>query len=405
MTRYIVRRILQAIPLLLIISFILFALANKMGDPLASFGGRRRVRSSDRERLTRQLGLDKPILVQYVIWLVGNDWMKIEPDQERIASLLGKELDVSELQALALDLGIDYDSLPGQGRKVKAKELANALQDRLPELVASGQKLRPELAWVERGARKGVLRGDFGRSFMEKRPVLELIQERIPNTLILMLTAEVVIWVFALLIGIYSALRQYSVMDYVFTAFSFIGYSMPVFWLALMCMFIFAVNFKKWGLPYFPTVGMYDLSVGKTLPQVLWHLTLPVVTVSTISIAGYSRFVRSQMLEVVNQDYIRTARAKGLPQRQVIVGHALKNAALPLVTLIGLDLPFLFSGAVVTESIFAWPGMGRLFWDAAQDTDIPVLMGILLIISALVVFFQLLTDITYTFLDPRIRYD
>ena len=343
MTRYVIRRILQAIPLLLIISVVLFALINLMGDPLASFGGRQRLRAQDRERLTRQLGLDKPILVQYVIWLVGNDWMKVD---------------------------VNGDGLPDQY-----------------------------------GTRRGVLRGDFGKSFMEKRPVVEIIGERIPNTLLLMLTSEVAILVFSLLIGIYSALRQYSVLDYVLTAFSFIGYSMPVFWLALILMYVFAVNFKRWGLPYFPTVGMYDLAVGPTVGQILWHLILPLVTVSVISIAGYSRYVRAQMLEVINQDYIRTARAKGLPRRMVIMDHALKNAALPLVTIVGMDVPLLLSGAVVTESIFAWPGMGRLFWDAAIDTDIPVLMGILVIISILVVLFQIITDITYTFLDPRIRYD
>jgi len=170
-------------------------------------------------------------------------------------------------------------------------------------------------------------------------------------------------------------------------------------------MYIFAVNFKQWGLPYFPTVGMYDLGTGPTIGQIVWHLVLPVTTISVISIAGYSRYVRSQMLEVINQDYIRTAYAKGLPERMVLFGHALKNAALPLVTIVGMDLPLLLSGAVVTESIFAWPGMGRLYWDAAKDSDVPVLMGILIIISVLVVVFQLITDITYTYLDPRIRYE
>ena len=343
MTRYVVRRLLQAIPQLLIISIILFILVNAMGDPLASFGGRRRIRSGDRERLTRQLGLDKPILVQYAIWLVGNDWMQVD---------------------------VDGDGIPD-----------------------------------EYGTRRGVLKGDFGKSFTEKRLVLEIIGERVPNTLLLMLTCEVVILFFSLLIGIYSALRQYSVLDYVFTAFSFIGYSMPIFWLALILMYVFAVNFKRWGLPHFPTVGMYDLAVGPTVGQIARHMALPVATISIMSVAGYSRYVRSQMLEVISQDYIRTAYAKGLPERMVILGHALKNAALPLVTIVGMDLPLLLSGAVVTESIFAWPGMGRLFWDAAKDTDIPVLMGILVIISIFVVLFQIITDITYTFLDPRIRYD
>jgi peptide/nickel transport system permease protein len=342
MTRYIIRRLLQAIPLLLILSAMLFFLANEMGDPLASFGGRQRIKSADRERLTRQLGLDKPIAVQYLIWLVGNDWMRVD---------------------------LDGDGTPD-----------------------------------EYGTRKGIVRGDFGNSFMERRPVLEIISERFKNTMILMLTAEVVIITFSLVIGIYSALRQYTVIDNVVTTVSFIGYSMPVFWLALILMYLFAVNFKKWGLPYLPTIGMYDLAVGPTFGQIARHLVLPVTTISVISIAGYSRYVRSQMLEVINQDYIRTAYAKGLPERMVLLGHALKNASLPLVTIIGLDLPILISGAVVTESIFAWPGMGRLFWDAVQDTDIPVLMAILVIIAFLVVIFQIITDIAYTFLDPRIRY-
>ena len=343
MGRYVIRRLLQAIPLLLIISAILFALTNAMGDPLASFGGRRRIRSSDRERLTRRLGLDKPVTVQYAVWLIGNDWM---------------------------DIDLDGDGVPDA-----------------------------------KGTRRGILRGDWGRSFMEKRPVNEIIAERLPNTLMLMLTTEVVILVFSLSIGIYSAIRQYSLFDHVFTGLSFVGFSMPIFWLALMMMFIFAVHFKRWGLPYFPTVGMYDLTVGKTIPQVVWHMVLPVTTMSIMSVAGYSRFIRANMLEVIGQDYIRTARSKGLSERVILVGHALKNASLPLVTIVGMDLPILLGGAVVTESIFAWPGMGRLFWDAAKDTDVPVLMGVLTLISIAVVVFQLITDVTYTFLDPRIRYD
>lgn len=343
MTRYVIRRLLQAIPLLFLISLVIFSLAHAMGDPLASFGGRQHIRSSDRERLKRQLGLDKPVIVQYFVWLFGNDWMRIDRD--------------------------------GDG---------------VPESY---------------GTRKGVLRGDWGRSFMEKRPVSELIRERLPNTLILMLTAEVVIVVLSLSIGVYSALRQYSVADHAITGLSFVGFSMPIFWTALMLMYIFAVKFREWGLPYLPTVGMYDLDVGRTVPQLLWHMVLPVASISIISVGGYTRFVRSSMLEVIHDDYIRTARSKGLSEGVVLVRHALKNAALPLVTIIGLDIPGLLGGAVVTESIFAWPGMGRLYWDAAKDTDIPVLMGVLMMISFSVVLFQLITDIVYTFLDPRVRYE
>ena len=178
---------------------------------------------------------------------------------------------------------------------------------------------------------------------------------------------------------------------------------MPVFWLALSLMYIFAVNFRRWGLPYLPTVGMYDPAVGKTPYELFKHMILPVTTLSIISIAGYSRFVRSSVLEVLGQDYVRTARAKGLRSALVVGRHALPNAALPFITLIGLDLPFLLAGAVVTERIFAWPGMGRLFIDHTERSDFPVLMGILMLIALAVVIFQIITDIVYSFVDPRIR--
>lgn len=343
MGQYIIRRLLQAIPLLLILSAILFFLTSQMGDPLAMFGGRRgTLRAEDRRRLTRQLGLDQPFYVQYIVWLVGNDWMQIDTDGDRVP-----------------------DSY---------------------------------------GTRKGVLRGDFGKSFATQQPVIEMILERLPNTLILMLTAEAVIIILSLVIGVTTAVRQYSLYDNVTTAASFIGYSFPIPLLAIALIYIFGVNFKKWGLPYLPTVGMFEPGAGKTVPQVLWHLVLPVLALSLISVAGYSRFVRSNMLEVMSQDYVRTARAKGLSERLILLKHALKNAALPLVTIIGLDLPFLLAGAVVTESIFAWPGMGRLFYDHTTKSDFPVLMGILMMIAVAVVVFQIITDIAYTYLDPRIRY-
>ena len=344
MTRYIIRRLLQAIPLLFIISLVLFVLMQKMGDPVATMGGRTVTRAADRERLTRQLGLDKPITVQYLYWLIGNDWAKFD---------------------------LDGDGVPEAP-----------------------------------GTRKGVLRGDFGTSLVNRgRPVLEVIGDRLPNTLLLMITAEIVIILGALLIGIYSALRQYSFMDNVLTGISFIGYSMPIFFIALVSMYVFSVNFKRWGLPYLPTVGMFDPRVGKTASQVALHMILPVFSIAFISLAAYSRYIRSTMLEVLNQDYIRTAKSKGLPRNEVVFIHALKNAALPIVTVVGLDLPLLLGGAVVTERIFAWPGMGRLFLDHVSRADTPVVMGILMLIAVAVVTFQLITDITYAWLDPRIRYD
>jgi peptide/nickel transport system permease protein len=217
--------------------------------------------------------------------------------------------------------------------------------------------------------------------------------------------SEVVTIFFALILGIYSALRQYSILDNILTALLFVGYSMPIFFISLMSMYIFAVLFKQWGLPYLPTVGMFDPQEGKTVAQVLWHMVLPVMSLSVIYFAAYSRYIRSTMLEVMSQDYIRTAKSKGLPRRQVVYIHALKNASLPIVTLIGLDLPFLLGGAVVTESIFAWPGMGRLFLDHLSRSDVSVVMGILMLVATAVVIFQILTDIVYAWLDPRIRYN
>jgi peptide/nickel transport system permease protein len=344
MSRYIIRRLLQAIPLLLVISVLLFVLMRTASDPIATMGGRRVPRAEERERLSRQLGLDQPLYMQYLYWLVGNDWTMVDLDGDGIAET------------------------PGQQR--------------------------------------GILRGEFGKSMVSRgRQAWDIIWERVPNTLLLMIPAEIVIIIFSLAIGIFSALRQYSLTDTIITAISFVGYSMPIFFVALVSMYVFAVQFEKWGLPALPTVGMFDPKVGKTPSQVALHMVLPIFSIAFISIAGYSRYVRSQMLETMHQDYIRTARAKGLRERLVIFGHALKNASLPLVTIIGLDIPLLLAGAVVTETIFAWPGMGRLFVDHVSRGDAPVVMGILMLVSVAVVLAQLLTDIVYAWLDPRIRYE
>jgi peptide/nickel transport system permease protein len=281
--------------------------------------------------------------MQYFTWLIGNDWQKIDMDGDGTPETFGK--------------------------------------------------------------RKGILRGDWGNSLVTRRPVLEMIGDRLPNTLLLMITAEIVIIILSLALGLYSALRPYSLFDNLVTGLSFVGYSMPVFWLALMLMYIFAVNFRKWGLPFLPTVGMFDPQVGKTPGQLIQHMILPVTTLAIISIAGYSRFVRASVLEVLSQDYVRTARAKGVRAMGVVLRHALPNAALPFITLVGLDIPFLMAGAVVTERIFAWPGMGRLFIDHTARADFPVLMGILMLISIAVVIFQIITDVVYSFVDPRIRLD
>jgi peptide/nickel transport system permease protein len=338
---YMLRRLLQAIPQLIIISIVLFALMQAIGDPIATLGARVPPRPEEKARLRRMLGLDQPPYMQYLVWLVGNDWLKLDMDGD-------------------------------------------------------GVRETP-------GPRRGVLRGDLGNSLVTRQPVTTMIAERLPNTLLLMVSSEVVIIIFSLLIGVYSAIKRYSLTDTVITAGAFVGFSMPVFWLALMMMYLFAVNFKRWGLPYLPTIGMYDPAVGPTLSEIARHMVLPVATLAIISVAGYSRYVRASMIEVLHQDYIRTARAKGVREWLVVYRHALKNASLPFVTLIGLDIPFFLAGAVVTEQIFGWPGMGRMFIDHTNRSDFPVLMGILMFIALAVVVVQLLTDVTYSFLDPRIR--
>jgi peptide/nickel transport system permease protein len=245
------------------------------------------------------------------------------------------------------------------------------------------------------------IQGELGKSFFSKQPVAEMIGQRLPNTIVLMVTAEIITVGIALLLGIIAAVKQYSVADNVITTFSFMGYSMPIFFIALGLMLIFAVQFKEWGLPYLPTGA--DIWDKKDPAELLQHLILPVSCLVIIQTAGYARYVRSSMLEVLGLDYVRTARAKGLTSRVVLFKHALRNAALPLVTIVGLDIPYLIGGALVTETVYAWPGMGRLFWEYAQRGDFPVVLGVLLIVSSAVVVFTILTDIVYTIVDPRIR--
>jgi peptide/nickel transport system permease protein len=245
------------------------------------------------------------------------------------------------------------------------------------------------------------LQGELGQSLFSKQPVSQLISERLPMTLVLMITAEIVIVIVSLALAIISAVKQYSFLDNLISSFSFVGFSMPIFFIALSLMFIFAVQFKKWGLPYLPTGA--DIWDRTDLLDLAWHMVLPVSCLVIIQAAGYARFLRSSILETLGADYIRTARAKGLVENQVLFKHALRNAALPFVTIIGLDIPFLLGGAIVTESVYAWPGMGRLFWEYAQRGDYPVVMGVLLLVSTAVVFFTIVTDVVYTFVDPRIR--
>jgi peptide/nickel transport system permease protein len=335
---YIVRRSLQAIPLLILISFILFVIVNKApGGPLGPYLQNPHITPADIARLSRNLGVTPPA------WLHGPHWFK-----------------------------------------------------------NSAWFMVRYFLWLGH-----VLRGDFGWSTSNAEPVFDAIVQRLPATLLLMGVSFVVALAIGMTAGIFSAVLPYSVYDYIVTAFAFFGQSMPVFWLGLMLQLGLAVN----GIPLpfgymirLPSAGMATLETFN-LGDRIEHLILPVITLSFLSLALYSRFTRSSMLEVMGADYMRTAAAKGLPFRTILLKHGLKNALIPVVTIIAISLPSLIAGAVVTEYIFAWPGMGRLFIEALQQSDMSLLMGYLCLIAVLVVFCNLLADVAYAWLDPRVKYD
>ena len=325
MTTYILRRLLQAVPIMLLLSIFLFGIVRLMpGGPLAQAERNPNVTPEQLAALRVRLGLDQPLPIQYAKWI-----------------------------------------------------------------------------------KAFVLEGDWGYSIKFRRPVADMIVERVPATLLLFGVGFVFMLIFAIPIGVYSAIKPYSLFDNIITTFSFAGQSVPVYWLGLVLIVIFYLNIQNpfGDGPMFPAGGMYTVGQEGSLPNLLWHLVLPIAAMTFSWIAWYSRFLRSSMRDTLNEDYIRTARAKGLPLRTVHFRHALRNALLPLVTLIALDLPTVFGGAVFIETIFAWPGMGRLFWDAARGRDYPILLAVMMIYAALTLLFNLIADIFYGFLDPRIRYD
>lgn len=254
-----------------------------------------------------------------------------------------------------------------------------------------------------------VVQGDFGMATTSSRPVSDEILERLPNTLYLMGIAWAVSLLIAIPVGVYSAIRQYSKFDHVVTALTFVGQSIPSFFLGLILLFIFYMRLDNpfSGGPLLPSGGVQTIGADLTgfalIKDRVAHLILPVTMLAATWVAWYSRFLRASMLETIHLDYVRTGRAKGLRERTVIVRHAFRNAAVPLVTLMALDLPLLFSGALFAEVIFSWPGMGRLFFQAAERRDFGILMAVVMITSFLIIVGNLLADIAYRLLDPRIK--
>jgi peptide/nickel transport system permease protein len=264
-----------------------------------------------------------------------------------------------------------------------------------------------------------MLRMDFGFSWKLSpgQPVIDIIRSRLSNTIILMSAATLFSLIIAVPIGIYSAVHQYSRLDYAVTTFAFFGSAMPVFWFGLMMILLFSLYFKQWDLPFLPSGGtqlvrtpqpgsLLDL-LGATpgsLVDRLVHILMPATVLSLLYMAGWSRFMRTSMLEVLRMDYVRTARAKGLLERVVVIKHAARNALIPLITIIVFQLPGIFGGAILTETIFSYPGMGRLYFDALGGNDWPIVMVILFISAVLVVVATLIRDVLYTVVDPRIKF-
>lgn len=329
-----------------IVSIVLFTLVNLApGGPLAGRGQSRRMRPEQIAILKRQFGLDQPLYKRYIFWLIGNDWTKIDTDGDGIK-----------------------DS-PGQG--------------------------------------KGILRGDFGMSYRTRQPVIDAIRNSLKNTAYLMSVTLIVVAIIAIPVGVISAVKQYSIFDIIVTTLSFMGQAIPEFWLGLILILIFYVWLKNpiTGDSLLPAGGMYTLGMEFSLIDWIKHLILPVTMGVVGWVTWYSRFLRSSMLDVIHQDYVRTARAKGLRMSKVYFKHALRNALLPLVTIFALDLPYIFAGSLYVEIMFSWPGMGRLYYQAAIDRDYPLLMAILTIGTVVVVLSNLLADVIYARLDPRIHYD
>jgi peptide/nickel transport system permease protein len=366
MVKYFVRRAIQAIPVLLGISLITyFILLIAPGGPYARFAQNPRITAAQIEAFAERWGLNDPIPLQYCKWL----------------GVCGQKPFL-------------INALPGGTWEVAGLKLE------LP------------------GGDNGVLHGDFGYSITDGRPVTEVIGQRILPTFILAGTAYVIWVAIAFFAGVYAAVKRYTLFDSALTVVNYVGFSLPTFWLGLMLITLLAAPPLKW----FPVSGMWNARQVPTFGSAeYWtyfgahtvpalydlgvHLVLPVFTLVLVNIAADSRFIRSAMIDSLNQDFVKTARAKGVSERRVIFRHALRNALLPVVTNIGLEIPFLFTGAIVTETIFSWPGMGRQFIQATETFDYPVLMGILLVTAVIVVFANLLADVAYAVVDPRVQYD
>ena len=255
--------------------------------------------------------------------------------------------------------------------------------------------------WVQ-----DVFEHKFGNSLITLQPIWPDITRTMGHTLQVVLTAEILAMIAGVIIGIISAIRQYSIFDYVTTTVSFLGFAMPVFLLALLLQILFVDIYLHWGVRIFYTSGLNTAGQhGTWTLDRLQHIALPVITLATISFAVYSRYMRASMLDVLNTDYVRTARAKGLPEWRVIMGHVFRNALIPITTVAALNIGAVFGGAIITEQVFTLDGTGFYFLQKLGSLDVYAVMAYLTITGAMIIVFNLIADVLYGFLDPRIRYD
>ncbi len=358
MLKYTLRRLLQAIPTffgITVLSFLLMTAAP--GGPVAALTQDPRVTPEQRQVLAARLGVNDPWPVQYLRWLLGDDWMRWDSDGDGVAD-----------NSFLIPLDADGDGKP-----------------------------EPP------GDKRGILRGDFGRSYFYRRDVTDMIGERIAATLELGLSALVLGLTLGVPIGIIAAVRRGGWFDNLTRVMAVVVNAIPIFWLGLILLLIFGSQ-----LHVLPMGGRCPVSLTGGCPPVwgrLEFLILPTFVLATGTIAVYSRYMRASMLDVMSQDYMRTAQAKGLSSRTVWFKHGARNALIPLATFLGPALTGLLSGAAITETIFSWPGLGRLGVGAVTSQDYPVVMAVVIISAIATIFGYILSDVLYALIDPRIRFD
>ena len=397
MTGYLVRRFMQMIVVVFLSAFVSYLILNLApGGPLAGLtttqqSSRFRITAEDIARIRAYYELDLYFPIRFSRWFIGEPRgpIKIGGLELFAHSAIGCN---QIIQGIFTVNGRDQTRTIGCAQYVYLGNLAG------------------------RDTSRGVLFLDFGRSWTIARgqPVSSLLLSRLPYTIKLIGLSTLLALIIGIPIGIYSAVKQYSRFDYAFTSLAFIGSAMPTFFFGLLMILFFSIIPYLKGWIYLPPggadsvrdyviPGLGNITTGSLGDQLL-HLVLPVLTLTIVSISQWSRYIRASMLDVLRQDYVRTARAKGLMERLVIVKHALRNALIPFITIVVFSLPGLFGGAIITESVFNWPGMGRLYFTALGQYDYPVAMSILFITAILTVIATLMRDILYTIADPRIRF-